>query len=152
MATCAHCGDSVRPLGYECAYCDELHCRAHRLPESHACERLETARPPTATASAADADATTDLSRGASHATDADLATLRERAKQEAERVPYDVVEPGTVGTRPEPDYDSSPDVALDGSIATEDRADTEDGWSPLLVALVVVLVVLVVAAAVWAV
>lgn len=44
-----------------------------------------------------------------------------------ADKRPYSVHEPSeTVGTRPEPNYDSSPDVEIDGSVSSEDEQTVE--------------------------
>jgi hypothetical protein len=116
MPSCEYCGEATERLAYECDYCGESFCRSHRIPESHDCSGISNARPPTSAAH--ESDAFGDLSRGAQSAQDVDLAQLRERAKAEAEGQPYSVVDlQHTVSTTPEPDYDSTPDVAVDGSI-----------------------------------
>jgi len=45
---------------------------------------------------------------------------------EDRESKPYDTIEPNTLGTRIEPNYESSPDVNLDGSIKTSDDGDSE--------------------------
>jgi len=114
---CAHCGDSTGELAFECDYCGNSFCPDHRLPEAHDCSHISQARPPTS--SDEEPAAFQDLSRGAVTAEEIDLEALRERA--DTENQPYSVVEvEHTVGTTPDPDPDSSPDVAVDGSIASE--------------------------------
>lgn len=46
---------------------------------------------------------------------------------EEADSTPYETVEPGTVGTRIDPDYESSPDLNPDGSLKQSEIADTDD-------------------------
>lgn len=116
MGSCEYCGESINQLAYECNYCEAFYCQAHRLPEAHNCPDTSDARPPTS--AAREADAFNDQTRGAESPQDLDLHELRKRAKAEAENQPYSVVEvEETVGTTPEPDFASSPDVAVDGSV-----------------------------------
>lgn len=120
MVSCGYCGDSTGELAFECNYCGESFCQAHRLPEAHDCTHISKARPPTSAGD--EPEAFSDLSRGAATAEDIDLAELRQRA--ETEDQPYSVVEvEHTVGTTPDPEYDSSPDVAVDGSIARDSES-----------------------------
>ena len=117
MVSCDFCGDEITDLAFECNYCDESYCQVHRLPETHDCANVAQAVPP---GSRKDEP---EVFSNAPEATETeefiDLADLKERADTEAQ--PYSVVEPTqTVGTKPEPDYDSSPDVAIDGSIEDE--------------------------------
>lgn len=120
MASCEYCGKSTGELAFECNYCGTSFCQTHRLPEAHDCTNISDARPPTSATD--EADAFTDWSRGAESTDEIDLEELRERAKHENQ--PYSVVEvEETVGTTPEPDFDSSPDVAVDGSIASQDES-----------------------------
>lgn len=117
MVSCAYCGDATGELAFECDYCGDSFCQSHRLPEAHECPNISAARPPTS--AGREADAVTDWSRGANSVADIELEKLRERANTEDK--PYSVVTvEQTVGTTPEPEYDSGPDVAVDGSIATE--------------------------------
>lgn len=124
MVSCEYCGESTGELAFECNYCGTSFCQIHRLPEAHECTNLSDARPPTSATD--EADAFTDWSRGAESIDEIDLGKLRERAKHENQ--PYSVVEvEETVGTTPEPGFDSSPDVAVDGSIAGQNES-VEDG------------------------
>jgi hypothetical protein len=51
------------------------------------------------------------------------MSELRKRAEAEAEGQPYSVAEvQHTVGTKPEPNYEPTPDVAVDGSIKREEE------------------------------
>jgi hypothetical protein len=47
---------------------------------------------------------------------------------EEGDSTPYETVEPGTVGTRIEPDYEGSPDMNPDGSLKQSEMPDTEVG------------------------
>lgn len=121
MASCEYCDGSTGILAFECNYCGSVFCQSHRLPETHDCPNISQARPPTSTAH--DAEAFTDWSRGAESVDEIDLEELPDRAKHENQ--PYSIVEvEETVGTTPEPDFESSPDVAVDGSIASGDNSD----------------------------
>lgn len=137
MVACEYCSEDIDALAYECDYCSQSFCRSHRLPEEHDCQRLSDARPPSSTPS--EADATIDQSRGAERnkgedlrSADVDLKELRERAEAEAEGQPYSVAEiQHTVGTTPDSNFDSSPDVAVDGSIKqTDSEQDDTTGSS----------------------
>jgi len=120
MVSCDYCGESTGELAFECNYCGKSFCQSHRLPEAHDCANISSTRPPTSAGE--EADAFINRSRGAASADEIDLKNLRERAKSET--TPYSVIEvEQTVGTTPEPDFDSSPDVAVDGSIARENEA-----------------------------
>lgn len=102
------------------------------------------------------ADADIDPSRGVDVPfNEVDLPELRKRAEAEAEGEPYSVAEvKHTVGTRPEPDYEPTPDVAVDGSIKREggtrtvsDHTAETDGNPGLLwivVAVVLVITILI--------
>jgi hypothetical protein len=146
MVSCEYCGDSTGGLTYMCNYCGAAFCQSHRLPEAHDCRSISETRPPTSVAH--EAEAVKDKSRGARSTDEIDLGELRERAKQETQ--PYSVVEvEETVGTKPEPDFASSPDVAIDGSIASEETSDrpTTDSRKEIsssqIIALLVVVVIL---------
>lgn len=124
MVSCEYCGESIDALAFKCDYCSHSFCQSHRLPERHDCSQIVYARPPAS--SRKDADAFIDWSRGARSVEDIDLQQLRERAKKEDK--PYSVVEvEQTVGSTPEPDFDSSPDVAIDGSIAGKTNSTDSD-------------------------
>lgn len=96
MVHCHICGTPTNENGppYRCAYCGELVCEAHRLPENHQCtgERL--------------ADDESPEGRGPK---------------------PMDLSGRHFPGSTPESKHqktDSSPDVAIDGSI---ERAESEE-------------------------
>ena len=122
MPKCEYCGESTTRLTYKCSYCDQTLCQSHRLPETHDCPNLANARPPTSLGQTANADL--DLSRGIDKSLpEIDMAELRKRAEAEAEGQPYSVAEvQHTVGTKPEPNYEPTPDVAVDGSIKREEE------------------------------
>ena len=123
MPKCEYCGESTTRLTYKCSYCDQMLCQSHRLPETHDCPNLANARPPTSLGQTANADV--DLSRGMDKSLpEIDKPELRKRAEAEAEGQPYSVAEvQHTVGTKPEPNYEPTPDVAVDGSIKREEGA-----------------------------
>lgn len=123
MPKCEYCGESTTRLTYKCSYCDQMLCQSHRLPETHDCPNLANARPPTSLGQTANADL--DLSRGINKSfSEIDMSELRKRAEAEAEGQPYSVAEvQHTVGTKPEPNYEPTPDVAVDGSIKREEGA-----------------------------
>jgi len=127
MVSCEYCGGSTGELAFECNYCGNSFCQAHRLPEAHDCTHISEARPPTSAGD--EPEAFRDHSRGAVTADEIDLEALRERAERDEQ--PYSVVEvEHTVGSPPDPDFDSSPDVAVDGSIASEGDTVVVDGES----------------------
>jgi hypothetical protein len=116
--SCEQCRTDIDEYAFVCTYCEQPHCQDHRLPESHDCPRLADARPPTSGGDEPDAFANS--SRGATAGVETDLGNLRDRAAREREAEPYSVVEvEHTVGTKPDPDFASSPDVAPDGSVKT---------------------------------
>ena len=122
MVSCEHCGDSIDTLTYECNYCSQSFCRSHRLPETHDCPHVSDARPPTSEGSTDRLHHTDSTSEVDFRDEKVDLQELRERAKAEAEGEPYSVAKvQHTVGTTPDSDFDSSPDVAIDGSIKQND-------------------------------
>ena len=122
MASCEHCGDSIYTLTYECNYCSQSFCRSHRLPETHDCSHVSDARPPASKGSSDQLHDTDSTSEIDFRDENVDLQELRERAKAEAEGEPYSVAEvQHTVGTTPDSNFDSSPDVAIDGSIKQND-------------------------------
>jgi len=151
MVLCGHCGGSTGELAFECNYCGESFCQSHRLPEAHDCANISSTRPPTSAGD--EADAFIDRSRGAESADEIDLKNLHERAKSET-TTPYSVIEvEETVGTTPEPDFDSSPDVAVDGSIAREnetvevtskEREEISTNRTAVLIAALVLLFVII--------
>lgn len=146
MPTCEYCGESTTNLTYRCSYCDKTLCQSHRIPETHDCVEVANTHPPTSVGQTA--DAIVNFSRGAHE--DLDLSELRERAEAEAEGEPYSVAKiEHTVGTQPEPDYEPTPDVAIDGSVkregetveATESTksADNSRGLLPIILTVVIV-------------
>lgn len=150
MPTCEYCNRPTTNLTYTCSYCNKTLCQSHRIPETHDCPKLADARPPTSVGQTGDAGV--DLSRGADESVeDIDLSELRERAEAEAEGEPYSVAKVDqTVGTRPEPDYEPTPDVAIDGSVKregqtveeTEQTDNVDDGRSLLTIILTVLIIV----------
>jgi len=149
MPKCEYCGESTTRLTYECSYCDQTLCQSHRLPETHDCPNLANARPPTSVGQTANADL--DLSRGMDKSLpEIDKPELRKRAEAEAEEQPYSVAEvQHTVGTKPKPNYEPTPDVAVDGSIKREEGTgavtnhtdNSDDERSPLRIILAVSIV-----------
>lgn len=128
MATCEYCSEPTERLTYKCSYCGEVFCKSHRVPESHDCSRLSDATSPTSVGQSANAE----LSHGTTSVEDLGLSELRQRAEAEAEGEPYSVADVGhTVGTSPEPDYDTSPDVAIDGSVKDEESEGEEATSGP---------------------
>lgn len=133
MVSCEYCGDSTGGLAYVCNYCGAAFCSSHRLPEAHDCRNISQARPP-------------------DQSSTIDLGELRERAKHENQ--PYSIVEvEETVGNTPEPDFASSPDVAADGSIATEDKKneptanvqeEISSNWFIVFILIIVIVLLLV--------
>jgi hypothetical protein len=90
MHQCGHCGDAV-DMPFACNYCGGTYCEAHRLPEGHVCDGVEF------------------LTGGD--------RWFRDKASGEVvgSTIAFDAPEPidleRTVGTAPEPDYESAPDV-----------------------------------------
>jgi len=103
MASCNYCRESEREIIFQCNYCGGSYCKWHRIPEAHECKNLSKAEPPTS----------------ASNNYEVGVDELKRQA--EKDETPYSVLEiDRTVGTTPDPDFDSSPGVASDGSIAGE--------------------------------
>lgn len=122
MASCDFCLAEIDDLVFNCEYCGESFCQAHRLPETHECTEIKQATPPELRPD--DAEVFEKSYEERETADFIDLSELRERAKTESQ--PYSVSEVDqTVGTTPEPDYNTSPDVALDGKI--KQSGDTEE-------------------------
>jgi len=150
MPKCEYCGELTTRLTYRCSYCNQTLCQSHRLPETHDCPNLANARPPTSVGQTANADL--DLSRGMDKSLpEIDKPELRKRAEAEAEGQPYSVAEvQHTVGTKPEPNYEPTPDVAVDGSIKREEgtgavtnHTDKSDNESiPLRIIMAVLIVI----------
>ena len=135
MPDCEHCGEALTNLAFDCNYCGQVNCTAHRLPETHDCVALHLALPP----GHIQRDANTVGS------VDSDTQNMRETLQDEApgiseERIDsivenvvselddpsersYTVFDPElTVGTPDEIEYASSPDLNPDGSLATNDQ------------------------------
>ena len=131
MVSCEHCGDSIDTLTYECNYCAQSFCRSHRLPEIHDCPHVSDARPPASETSSDRLNSDNSTEEVDFRDENINLQELRERAKAEAEGEPYSVAEvQHTVGTTPDSNFDSSPDVAIDGSIKqnnTQNRSSTDE-------------------------
>jgi len=148
MPSCEYCGDTFDDFAFVCSYCEEAHCQDHRLPESHDCPDLHDVRPPTSAQD--ESDAFVDASRGATASADIDLGNLRERAADDRGAEAYSVVEvEQTVGTKPDPDLASSPDVAPDGSVGsnksvTVDVSDSRESISINRTAIIVALAILI--------
>lgn len=80
-------------MPYRCSYCGGIHCKQHRLPEKHDCDGVELLSPP-----------------GKRFR---NKATGRVVDHGEPIQAPEPIEPRYTVGTRPEPEYESSPDVEL---------------------------------------
>lgn len=80
-------------MPYRCSYCGGIHCKQHRLPEKHDCDGVELLSPP-----------------GKRFR---NKATGRVVEPGDAIQAPEPIEPRYTVGTRPEPEYESSPDVEL---------------------------------------
>lgn len=99
--------DGDEGLAYRCNECGELICSSHRLPENHACIGLLPA----------------------------DDLTFEERIRDVAAvegTTPdgIDLSDDQILGTTSEPDYESSPDVAVDGSIKRSGESTGPDSDS----------------------
>lgn len=126
---CAVCGDAI-DTGFECSYCGERHCTAHRLPETHNCP----GEPQTPTA------ATRSNESGSGSNTQPQTTFNREDPAKKMERVTSASSEPTIRNdstdediTDPrEPTFNaSSPDVNPDGSLAAGDQTDTQQPNRP---------------------
>lgn len=99
---CDYCGDSLS-LDHHCSKCDMRVCTSCRLPENHDCQGLAIEK----------LEQQAKRERG-----EAVLFNNPEQTTQEDEgEVPDAIEDPETMGTRSNPDFDSSPDVSVDGSI-----------------------------------
>lgn len=126
MSSCEYCSASIENLVFKCSYCEENYCISHRVPETHDCPNIDLAGPPNSRPDEPDVfthqpqERFTTGKEVSAREDNIDLADLRERAKAESQ--PYSISEPThTVGKRPDPDYKSSPDVAVDGSVASDE-------------------------------
>lgn len=80
-------------MPYTCSYCGGIHCKRHRLPEKHDCDGVELLSPP-----------------GKRFR---NKATGRVVEQGDSIKAPQPIEPKYTVGTRPEPEYESSPEVEL---------------------------------------
>lgn len=127
---CAVCGEHV-DLPYNCEYCNQSHCKEHRLPETHDCpgefngKRL--LRNYIDRVSGGEVEADVRRRERPSQQSERQQSTRDLDAQVSVERRSVDVPEPieaQTYGGATDPDYPSSPDVAVDGSI--DDSSVTE--------------------------
>lgn len=94
MVDCQHCGGQP-DLPFKCSYCDGILCAEHRLPETHGCDGVEFLSDP---------------------GKRFESKFNGEVVHEEDEIVPPEPLDPEyTVGTTPDPEYDSSPPVSLKG-------------------------------------
>lgn len=120
MPNCNHCGTQTGAQSFRCNYCEQYHCRDHRLPENHDCPAKGKLGTPTSMNQQADAV----LVGGTKQ---------RVRPVRDPDNKPYSVFEPvETVGTSREIEGTKSPDVNPDGSIATGESSEneSEDGMN----------------------
>lgn len=80
-------------MPYRCHYCGAIHCKQHRLPENHDCDGVEFLSPP-----------------GRRFR---DKTTGRVVQDGDSIQAPEPIEPKYSVGTRPDPEYESSPDVEL---------------------------------------
>lgn len=92
MAECQHCGEESN-LPFRCSYCDVVLCNDHRLPESHDCDGVEFLSDPGKRFE----------------------SKFNGEVIHEADEIdPPEPLEPAyTVGTTPDPEYESAPPVTL---------------------------------------
>jgi hypothetical protein len=100
MYDCYTCGEPVS-MPYECNYCGEYNCPDHRLPEAHDCDGVKF------------------FAEGERWFQDKSTGDVVS-SKSEID-MPEPIEPKYTVGTRPEPDYESSPPVELKSE---KERAD----------------------------
>lgn len=95
MKDCDHCRQQS-DLPFECSYCGGIFCESHRLPESHDCDGVRF------------------LSESGKR--------FESKASNEVVRSDEKIQRPEpidpeyTVGSRPDPEYESAPDVTLKNS------------------------------------
>jgi hypothetical protein len=80
-------------MPYRCSYCGGIHCKQHRLPEKHDCDGVELLSP--------------------AGKRFRNKATGRVVEKGESIQAPEPIEPRYTVGSHPDPEYESSPDVEL---------------------------------------
>lgn len=112
---CDTCGKKFSVGRFQCKYCGGDFCTSHRLPESHSCPQIDEAvAPPFFTGAAESSSSRSDV--------DTQTKELREKWwREEREELPYESIDPETLGTAPEDFGDPSPDVAVDGSIKRDE-------------------------------
>ena len=108
MGTCGIC-DGDEELPNRCNYCNGVFCVERRLPESHDCPGLDAS------------------AQGTRHFESAFDGSIRSGVSIPSGEIPYEVVDPDTLGTAPDPEYESSPDVNLDGSVASDEELADEE-------------------------
>lgn len=96
MPTCGVCGDELTHP-YRCSHCGLTVCEAHRLPENHGCDAPTAAVP---------------LSHRRQHDPGAEGIESPE---------PMELDERHRGAASAEPTFESSPGVALDGSVSRDD-------------------------------
>lgn len=92
MSECHHC-ETNPDFPFRCQYCDAVFCEDHRLPEAHDCDGVRFLSDPG--------------KRFESKFSDEIVRTNEEI------RAPEPIEPEYTVGTRPDPEYDGSPDTEL---------------------------------------
>ena len=117
MGECTICeGDDHLPN--RCGYCKRVFCQEHRLPEAHDCPGLGV-----------EAAKTKRFESAFGPDVHAESGWMTEDQ-------PYEVLEPGTTGTTPDAEYEGSPDLNPDGSLANagdEREPDEADRGGGLL-------------------
>lgn len=148
MSDCAVCGESS--LGHHCRGCGESHCESHMLPENHDCVALyfegtdgkwfdtkfetlgeDKHRQPSETKFVGETDSSSSDDDEPTPDPDKNYTVAEANAdnpsyQSDSEYETVDVAEGQMYGTA-EPEYESSPDVDLDGSIKSE-NAELEQG------------------------
>lgn len=120
MPGCTVCGDCAR-LSFVCKLCGEANCSEHQLPENHGCFGLEVY----------------DRDESWFHTEEAIVEAGTAEASRYRQEAPV-AIEKGDLGhlpgTRPDPEYNTSPDVAADGSVIspTESAASESPGSTNL--------------------
>lgn len=169
---CEHCGAGIPRNYFECNFCGQRHCADHRLPENHDCLGLKPAREadldldpsghlsPSRVLSAAEGELDTDETKRsastrevADHVSKTGVPDIDRYQRDKS--VGYGTVEPTVYSSTPAPEYESSPDVAVDGSLkdtvepTTPDDSTKSTGGSPFVrAALLLALAVLAVGTA----
>jgi hypothetical protein len=142
MSSCSHCQEDA-DIFYECNYCGGIYCPDHRLPEGHGCDGVEflswnqewvKRKSVTRNFRSIEADDTTEKEDAPSSTSDRESVIenpgdgpesmtrhrpFRNKSTDEiiSSRSDFDTPEPITpeltVGTTPEPEFDSSPPVRV---------------------------------------